>query len=230
MPGTAPAQQPPTLLVAAAANLARTRDDMSASFAKATGYPVRFAYAGSGILARQIRQGAPFDVFLSADERFTAELAASGHLRRESLRPYASGRLGIWSASGRIRRLEDLAAPGILHVSIANPAHAPYGAAAREALKRAGLWEKLEGRIVYGENVQQALQFARTGNADATITAWPLVFDRGGVLVPADLHPPLRQMGGVVSGARNVKAAEAFLRFLTGPAGRELLARHGFER
>ncbi len=226
----APAQQPETILVAAAAGLARTREEMSASFAKTTGYAARFTYAGSGILANQIAQGAPFDVFLSANEEHIRNLVESGKLRRESVRQYAQGRLALWSRSGRIRTLKDLAATGIRHISIANPAHAPYGLAAQEALKMEGLWETLKRRVVYGENVRQALQFAETGNAEATITAWALVFDRGGVLLPRDAHPPIRQVGAIVSATRHPEAAEAFMRFLTGPEGRRLLGRYGFER
>ncbi len=224
-----PAQQPETILVAAAADLARTREDMSASFTKATSYAARFTYAGSGMLARQIEQGAPFDVFLSANQGHISSLVESGKLRRESVREYAGGRLALWSRQGRIRGLEDLAAPGIRHIAIANPAHAPYGLAAQEALKMKGLWEKLKDRIVYGENVRQALQFAQTGNADAAVTAWPLIFDRGGVLLPRDAHPPIRQVGAVLSSTRHREAAEAFMRFLSSPEGRKMLVRYGFD-
>lgn len=223
------AQKREPILVAAAADLARTRDPLSESFAKSTGYAARFTFAGTGTLSRQIAQGAPFDVFLSANEEFVKKLTDAGKLRPESVASYANGRLALWSRSRRFRTLEDLAAPGALHIAIANPAHAPYGAAAQNALSHSGLWKKLKAKVVYGENVQQALQFAQTGNADVAITAWSLVFDRGGVLLPADSHQPIRQVGAVVAGTRNPEAAAAFLRFLSGPAGREILRRFGFE-
>lgn len=180
------------------------------------------------MLARQIENGAPYDVYLAANQTFVDELQKAGKMLPETVRAYSRGRLALWSRSGRYRSLGDLAAPGVRHVAIANPAHAPYGVAAREALQRQGLWEKLAGRIVYGENVQQTLQFAETGNAEAAITAWSLVIGRGGVLLPASLHTPIRQVGGVVAGTRHPAQAKRFIEFLTGPQGQEILARHGF--
>lgn len=221
------AQQTTEVLVAAAADLARIQPSLSASFAKSTGYTVRFSFGASGMLARQIENGAPFDVFLSANEQFVRDLAASGAILPQSVRVYAQGRLGLWSRGGRTGTLEDLISAR--HIAIANPLHAPYGIAAQEALKRKGLWNRLAARMVYGENVRQALQYAETGNADAVITAWSLVFDRGGVPLPASLHAPIRQSGGVTATSRHREAATAFMNFLTGPAGREVLNRYGFE-
>jgi molybdate transport system substrate-binding protein len=223
------AQEPTSILVAAAADLARTRAPLAEAFSRHTGHAAQFTFASSGTLARQIGQGAPYDVFLSANEQFVKNLAAAGKLRPESVRVYAYGRLALWSRSGRFRKLEDLADPGVRHVAIANPTHAPYGVAAREALIKAGLWEKLAGKVVYGENVQQALQFAQTGNAEVAVTAWPLVLNQGGVLLPAEWHNPIRQAGAVVADTRNPQAAEAFLRFLTGPEGRKMLRGFGFD-
>jgi molybdate transport system substrate-binding protein len=226
---SASAQQPAEILVAAAADLARIQPHISASFAKTTRCQARFSLGASGMLARQIANGAPFDVYLSANEKFTRDLEAAGKLAPGSVRVYAQGRLALWSRSERIRTLQDLLAPEVRHVAIANPLHAPYGVAAQQALKNQGLWEKLAGKIVYGENVQQALNFAETGNADAVLTAWSLVFDRGGILIPAAWHAPIRQVGAVVKSTRHPEAALAFLDFLTGPEGRQLLGRFGFE-
>ena len=216
------------LLVAAAADLARTQASLSASFAKTAGIHVRFTFGSSGMLARQIENGAPYDVFLSANEGFVRELTKTGKIVPDSVVNYASGRLGLWSRSGRYRKLTDLLDPAVRHVAIANPVHAPYGMAAREALKRQGFWEKLEKKLVYGENVQQAFQFAQSGNADAVITAWSLVHDRGGVLLPDAWHQPVRQVGGAVAGRPNTEAARRFLRFLAGPEGRKILEKSGF--
>ena len=113
-------------------------------------------------------------------------------------------------------------------LALANPAHAPYGAAAREFLERRGLWKAVEPKVVYGENVRQALQFAESGNADAAITAWSLVFDRGGVLLPDRDHAPIRQAGGVVTGRPHVAEARRFLEYLASPAARKILEAHGF--
>lgn len=218
------------ILVAAAADLAPLSEELSQSFAKSTGGAARFTFAASGLLARQIAQGAPYDVYLSANEAFVKQLEESGGLLKDSVRQYARGRIALWAKrDDRIRSLQDLAAAGVRHVAIANPAHAPYGAAARDALKHQGLWEKLSAKIVYGENVQQTLQYAETGNADAAITAWSLVLHRGGKLLPEEWHSPIRQVGGVVSGSRKEKAARQFMMFLTGKEGRAILRRFGFD-
>lgn len=215
------------ILVAGAADLARAQAELSESFAKDTGCSLRFSLGSSGMLARQIENGAPFDVYLSANQLFVDQLAASGKLLPGSVRTYAQGHLGLWSRSGRIRAPEDLLRAS--HVAIPNPLHAPYGVAAREALRKLGLWDKLAAKIVYGENVQQTFQFAETGNADAAITAWSLVHDRGGIQLAAALHAPIRQAGGVVAATRDQAAALRFLEWLVSPRGKQVLRRYGFE-
>jgi molybdate transport system substrate-binding protein len=196
-------------------------------FRRSTGGGARFVLGASGMLARQIEQGAPYDVFLSANERFVADLAKQGRLLPSSVRVYAYGRLGLWSRDGSVTRIEQLREGRVVHVAIANPANAPYGAAAKEALENAGLWSAVSGKVVYGENVRQALQFAESGNADAAITAWSLVFDRGGVELPATGHAPIRQAGGVVAGGAHQVAAQRFLDLLASGEGRKILAAHG---
>ncbi len=191
------------------------------------GLRVRFAFGASGMLARQIRQGAPYDVYLSANESFVTDLEASGYLRRSTLRIYAFGRVGLWSKSGNIRALADLLRPEVKHLAMPNPDHAPYGVAAREILRSQGLWGTLEPKIVYGENVQQAFQYAESGNADAALTAWSLVMNRNGVLLPAAWHAPVRQAGAVVAASPHGGAGLRFLELLSSHRGRELMARHG---
>jgi molybdate transport system substrate-binding protein len=216
------------LLVATAADLAAVQDPLSQAFERAAGQKVRFTIGASGMLARQIDQGAPYDLFLSANESFVTDLVKAGRLVPDSVRVYAYGRLGLWSRNGSVKTLAQLTDPAILHVSIANPAHAPYGAAAREMFERLGLWKQLEQKIVYGENVRQALQFAESGNADAVVTAWSLVYDRGGILLSDSTHKPIRQAGGVVSGRPGQAAARRFLDFLGSAEGRKILTDHGF--
>jgi molybdate transport system substrate-binding protein len=215
------------LLVAAAADLAGVEQPLRQAFTRATGVRVRFILGSSGMLARQIEQGAPYDAFLSANERFVGELAKAGRLEPDSVRTYAFGRLGLWSRNAEVKRLEQLREARFLHLAIANPAHAPYGAAARELLEKAGLWQALQPKVVYGENVREALQFAESGNADAAITAWSLVYDRGGILLPDTGHAPIRQTAGVVAGSPNAAAARRFLEFLASEEGRRILAAHG---
>jgi molybdate transport system substrate-binding protein len=219
----------PVVLVAAAADLAGIQGALERGFKKAADKEVRFTLGASGMLARQIEQGAPYDVFLSANEKFVAELAQEGRLEPESVRVYAYGRLGLWSKSGSVKALADLRSPRILHVAIANPVHAPYGAAARAMFERLGLWKEIEPKVVYGENVRQALQYAESGNADAAVTAWSLVYNRGGVLLPDSTHPPIRQAGGVVAGRPQAATARRFLEFLGSAEGRRILAASGFD-
>jgi molybdate transport system substrate-binding protein len=215
------------LLVAAAADLTDVEPPLRQAFGRLTGVHIRFILGASGMLTRQIEQGAPYDVFLSADERFVSELVNEKKLEPDSVRTYAYGRLGLWSKSGSIRDLQQLREARILHVAIANPAHAPYGVAARDLLKNMGLWQPLQPKLVYGETVRQALEYARSGNADAAITAWPLVYNRGGILLPDTGQAPIRQAGGVVAGSPNAAAARRFLDFLTSDEGRRILETHG---
>jgi len=221
------AQQPPTLLVAAAADLAPIQDDLRLSFYKVSGERVTFVLASSGMLVQQIRQGAPYDVYLSANESFVQDAVRTGHVIADSVRVYAHGRLGLWSKDGKCRALKDLVDSSVRHIAIANPAHAPYGMAAREALKNQGLLDLLSEKLVLGENVRQAFQLGESRNADAVVTAWTLLFDKGGVLLPESWHNPIRQAGGVVAASPRRRPAEAFLNFLASPAGRDLLQRKG---
>src|SRR6185295_2157852 len=133
-------------MVAAASDLIDFQGVMVKEFRAQSGVSVRFTFGASGALAEQIKSGAPYDLFLSADEVRIKDVVIP-----DSQTVYAQGRIALWSKSGRITTLDALPTPGVLHVAIANPGHAPYGAAARQALERAGLWSKLTGKIVYGE-------------------------------------------------------------------------------
>lgn len=212
------------LTLAAAADLSPLESALRQAFPSTH---LRFTFGSSGMLARQIANGAPFDLYLSANEDFVRDLARSGQLEADTVRAYATGRLGLWSADGTVRTLQDLLRRDVRHIAIPNPRHAPYGLAAEQMLRKLGLWEKLEGKLVLGENVRQSFEYARTGNADAVITSWTLLHDRGGVLLPDSGHAPIRQSGGVVRGTANGKAARAFLDFLAGAEGQRLLARYG---
>lgn len=218
--------QPRHLIAASAADLIGAQPDLAAAFQKAESVSVRFSTGASGILSKQIENGAPFDVFLSANEKFVKDLAATGKIDLSSVAVYATGRLGLWSKGGKIRDLKELLAPGVTRVAIANPQFAPYGAAAKDLLTRRGEWRALEPKIIYGENVTQTFQYAESGNVDAAITSWTLLFDKGGVLLPPD-HAPIRQACGVVSGSKQKDLARKFLAFLLSGEGRAILAHHG---
>jgi molybdate transport system substrate-binding protein len=203
------------VLVAAASDMAPVMQELS----KDQRFRLKVSIGSSGQLARQIEHGAPFDVFLSADE---ALILGSPYYRAETVRVYGTGRLALWAKSGNFKSLPDLAGAG--RIAIANPAHAPYGRAARAALESAGLWKPLQPRIVLAESVRQTLQFGETGNVDAILTAWSLVKGKGGIL----LDQELRQAGAVTRSSKYPEAARAFLDFLMSEAGQALLARHGF--
>ncbi|HEY3442454.1 MAG TPA: molybdate ABC transporter substrate-binding protein [Paludibaculum sp.] len=215
------------LLVAAASDLTPLETPLHQSFEAASSVKLRFTFGSSGMLARQIRSGAPFDVYLSANEQFVRELAKEGLLLPGSVHAYATGRVGLWSQSGRIRSVKDLAGAGVRQIAIPNPQHAPYGVAAEQILLQAGVLDQVRGKLVLAENVRQAFEYARTGNADAVLTSWTLLFDKGGILLPDSGHASIRQAGGVIQGTKNEQAGRAFLAFLAGAEGRKLLARFG---
>lgn len=218
------------LLVAAAADLAPLEVQFTQAFASAGGGPVRFSFGSSGMLARQVENGAPFDVYLSANEQFVQQLATSSKLLKDSLACYASGRLGLWSARAPVPDLQALASANYRLIAIPNPEHAPYGAAAIAMLQRLGLWPKLQPKAVFAEDVRQAFEYAATGNADAVITAWTLLRGKPGAkLLSAAGHPPIRQSGGVVRGSAQEARARAFLRFLLAPAGQAILRAGGLD-
>lgn len=231
------------LLVLAAASLTGAMEAVEVAYEAASGQPLTVVFGSSGNLAAQIRHGAPADVYVSANERFFDELASEGFLDPSSRVEVAVGRLALVTPPGRpaVERLEALADPSYQAVAMANPEHAPYGGAARSALQAVGIWEALEGRVVMGENVAQAFQYVRTGNADAGLVALSLVVSpQGGpgtgaadappyTVVAEALHPPLSQIGGVVSGSRRPQAAAGLLAWLAGPEGRRILGEYGFE-
>ena len=226
-------------VVAAAASLRFALEEIAAAFRLETGDDVRLSLGASGNLARQIRQGAPYQLFLSADERFVLELARDGFTRGEGAL-YSVGRLVLFVPHGSPLKadgsLDDLRAAlddgRLKKFAIANPEHAPYGQRAEEALRSAGLWESIRDRLVYGESVSQAAQFAASGNAQAGIIAESLArspkVSALGAFAPIaeSAYRPLRQRMALAHGAGPV--AVRFYQYLTQAAARRILARYGF--
>jgi molybdate transport system substrate-binding protein len=226
------------LRVAAAADLNVAIDELSARFSATHPIAVSASYGSSGTFFSQLLNGAPFDVFLSADVDYPhrlveRQLTDGGEFR------YAIGRLVAWTShdallAGDRFDLASLADRGIARVAIANPEHAPYGRAAVAALRSAGVYEAVQPKLVYGENVAQALQFAQSGAADVGVVAMSLVgspnLDGSGRWreVPAASYPRLEQAGVILRAARNAGAARAFRDYLLGRDGRDVLKRHGF--
>jgi molybdate transport system substrate-binding protein len=237
----AAAQQPgrEAPVVAAASDLQFAVEKIAAAFDRETGRTVRLAFGSSGNFARQIRQGAPFELYLSADEDYVLDLARDGFTRDEGTL-YAIGRIVMMAPHGSPLEVDGTlaslaAALGegrITRFAIANPEHAPYGKRAEEALRHKGLWEAIQPRLVLGENVSQAAQFAASGNAEGGIIAYslalaPQLAARGRFeLIPEDWHAPLRQRMVLLKDAGPV--AERFYDYLQQPAARQMLAQYGF--
>jgi molybdate transport system substrate-binding protein len=226
------------LRIAAAADLAYCLEALNAAFsAQEPDADIRTSTGSSGNFFAQIRQGAPFDLFLSADMDYPRALVTAGLAEAGSLTPYATGRLALWTLRTDLdpaRGLTVLQASSVHRIALANPDHAPYGRAARAALEKAGLWQALSPRLVLGENVAQAAQFIATGNADiglvaASLLSSPQLRGRGRVwLLPPDAFPRLEQ-GAVLTrqGARS-PLARRYLAFLRSPAARAIFERYGF--
>lgn len=226
-------------VVAAASDLQYALVELSEAFTRATGRSVKLAQGSSGNLARQIIQGAPFELFFSADEGFV-QMLVERSLTLDGGAPYAIGRLALYVPPGSPVKadaaMSDLAvavADGRLRkLAIANPEHAPYGRAARAALMRKGIWEPLQGRLVLGENVSQAAQFAVSGSVEAALVAYSLTLSdalarRGSfALVPQAWHPPLRQKMVLLRGAG--ETARLFYGYAGSPQARAVLERYGF--
>jgi len=210
--------------VAAAADLAALEPQISA----ASPVRIRFVNEASGVLAQQIENGAPYDVFLSANVQFVDKLALNGKIDPASVRPYAVGRLGVVWRDGKHHSIKDLEASGVRFVALANPKLAPYGAAAVQAVEHAGMWRAVEPKVVYGENVRQALQLCESGSADAALTAASLLHGRVFDSIPDDWHQPIVQKAGIVAGGRNRALGEQFLAWLRSPAGQAIFREFGF--
>jgi molybdate transport system substrate-binding protein len=222
-----------TLTVFGAADLAFAFKDLVPLFEKSTGAKVTLVLGSTGNLAKQIEHGAPADVFFAANMSFVADLRAKGVVIPETLALYAQGRIVLATSrksSIRLARLEELTRPEIRKIAIANPAHAPYGRAAQEALEALGLWAGLKPKLVYGENIRHALQFIETGSVEAGIVALSVanVPDVHYVVIDPTLHGPLNQGAAVVRRSVRPELALAFLQFVNGPEGRPIMKRYGF--
>ncbi|MBV9761503.1 MAG: molybdate ABC transporter substrate-binding protein [Acidobacteriaceae bacterium] len=214
-----------TLTIAAAADLS----SLQVPLAKAYADPVRFVIASSAVLAQQIENGAPYDVFLSANAAYVDRLASSRKLDPASVCIYTRGRVGLLWRDGRHHPFKDLTQDWVRIVALPNPRLAPYGVAAQQSIEHAGIWPKVQPKVVYGENVRETLELFTSGNADAVLTSNSLLRGKNPDLVPSEWHAPIVQKGGIVAGAKNLDAAQRFMNFLTGPAGQAVFADFGFE-
>jgi molybdate transport system substrate-binding protein len=227
-----------TVKVAAAADLKFAMTELAVQFEKQSGAKLDVTYGSSGNFLTQIQNGAPFDLFFSAESEYPKKLEAAGLTEPGTLREYAVGHIVIWIPSdSQINAAKDgwksLLDQRVKKIAIANPEHAPYGRAAVAATKKAGIYEQVKDKLVYGENISQAAEFVQSGNAQAGIVALSLTMSpamKNGNKweIPADSYPPIKQAVVLLKASRNKDAARRFLDFVSGPQGREVLQRFGF--
>jgi molybdate transport system substrate-binding protein len=224
-----------SLTVFAASDLTPVLQQLIPEFEKVAHAKVTLVPGSTGTLTQQIRNGAPADVFFAADEAAITELNTAGLVRPETRRIYARGRLvlvtpGPGKPSTSVTTLKDLSKTAVRRIAMANPAHAPYGLAAQQALQKAGLWDTVHSKLVYGENVQQALQFVQSGAADAGLVSRSLASrpDLTFTLVDPSLYAPMNQTAAALIRTKQPALAAAFLDFVKGPRGRAVLKTYGF--
>lgn len=232
------AQEQKTIHVAAAADLKFAMEELSKEFEAKTGKRVDITTGSSGNFFAQIRNGAPFDLFFSADVGYPKKLEATGLAEPGTLYEYAVGRILLWTpadAKVDVKRLgwNALLDPAIQKIAIANPEHAPYGRAAITALQRAGIYEQVKEKLVFGENISQAAQFVQSGNAQVgiiarSLAASPSMSNGKSWSIPAEMYPTIEQAAVVIKAARNKKVAQEFLNFVRGEPGRRILEHYGF--
>lgn len=223
----------PTLAVAAAANLTEMLGAAGPVFESQTGIHPVFSFASTAVLEQQIENAAPFDIFLAADASHVDQLDKKNLLVPGSRAVYAIGVLALWippKSQAMVSRIEDLTSPSVRSIAIANPELAPYGKAAVDSLKAAGIWEQVQSKVVYGENIAMARQYGDSGNADAVFTAYSLLVKDHGKILPVDekLHQPIQQALGILGGSKNQAAARKFADFFLKGSGRDTLRQFGY--
>lgn len=221
-----------TLVVAAAANLSQAMPELTRRFTEKTGIRVVPSFGATADLAKQIEHGAPFDVFASADSAHVDQLEAKGLLTPGSRALYAHGRLVMWWPNHGLKaeRIEDITDPRFERIAIAKPDIAPYGRATVESLRALGIWDRIEGRVVYAQSVAQTKQFASTGNAEVAFIPLALVEPGEGSSLPIEgkWHSPVDQSLGIIRASPNQAAARKFVDFLLNAEGQEIFAKNGY--
>lgn len=223
------------LSIAAASDLGPAFNSLKDDFEEEHGIELSFSFGSTGQLADQIENGAPFDVFASANAAFIERLIETGDIKEDSTAPYAFGRIGLMMKEGNeglAENLDELVSDDIQRISIANPAHAPYGMAAEEALISSGLLETVEDKLVYGRNITDAFVQVETGNAEIGIIAYSLGIANEEefhfILLDEDLHDPIEQVIGVVNHSEQTEAGQAFIDFILNGDGKETMEAYGF--
>lgn len=223
----------PRLTIAAAANLTDVAQVLGTRFEAATGIHAVFSFGSTAQLTQQIENGAPFDVLLAADAEHVQELERKGLLSPGSRAAYANGVLALWSpaAAVPVNRIKDLTLPQVRVIAVAKPELAPYGAATMEALRAAGILDRVKAKIVYSDNISMAKQYGASGNADAVFTAYSLVMKESGKVIRIDekLHRPITQELGVIAASPHKADAGKFTDFVLRGDGRAILTESGYQ-
>jgi len=222
------------ITVAAASNLTDAFTEMGKEFTFREGVRVVFSFGSSADLARQIENGAPFDVFASADTEHIGKLKREGLVIPGTDKLFARGRLVLWIPPGSrlmLDRIEDITRADIERIAIAKPDVAPYGRATVEALRALNLWAQVEPKVVYGQNVSQTKQYAATGNVEVAFVPRSLVKAGEGRMIEVDagLHQPINQALAVIGDSRQPEAAQRFVAYVLSPEGKAVLERYGYE-
>jgi molybdate transport system substrate-binding protein len=223
------------LIVAAAANLTDAFGEIGPLFTRKTGIRVVFSFGATADLAKQIENGAPFDVFAAADTEHVDSLDRAGLLSPGTRTLYAQGRLVLWVPAGstvQVGKVEEITARQVDRIAIPKPDIAPYGQAAIESLQKLGIWNEIEPRVVYAQNVSQAKQYAATGNAEVAFIPLALVKPGEGtyIEISESLHRPINQALGVIKSSAKQDAAKQFVSFVLSPEGQQLLMGKGYSR
>lgn len=221
------------ITVAAAADLALAFKDIEALYEQSTGNDAEITYSSSGTAREQIANGAPYDVYASANIKYVDDLIARDRVIADSKELYAIGRIGAATLVGnslQVTQASDLLKPEYKKIAIADPSHAPYGLAAKEALQSLGLWDQLEAKMVNAKDIQDALTMLKTGNVEAAFISLS-VYNKSEVnflLIDDKLYNPLKQAIAVVKGTQHEKAAREFIKFVNGEQGRDIMKKYGF--
>lgn len=220
-----------TIRVAAASDLARAFGEVGKEFEKQTGHKLVFDFGSSGLLAKQIEQGAPFQLYAAANRAFAEQVVKAGKCDASTLALYSRGRVVLWSKSGAPAKLADLTDPKYKRIALANPDHAPYGKAAEQAMKKAGIYDQVKDRLVLTENVQQAMTYAKEASVDIAFVALSLAIagdTKQYLAVELDLHEPLEQTMVVCGTGPDTEAARELAKFIVGDRGRAVMESFGF--
>jgi molybdate transport system substrate-binding protein len=234
----APTSWAATTLITVASDFTKPMTEIAAEFEKATGHTAKLSFGSSGKAFAQIQSGGPFEVYLSASEKYPLELEKSGHVVAGSRFVYAIGKLVLWSAKpGYVDDKGEILKTGnFKHIALADPAHAPYGVVAEEVMKSLGVLDKLRPLFVMGENISQTFQFVSTGNAELGFIAFAQVIDintgkigsGSGWMIPDNLHGPFNQTAVLLKKGAENPAALALVDFLKSPPALAIIEKYGF--